>query len=181
MLTSAAAAPPDPITIDDPALLRLAAEGYRFTEGQTGLVRYRWLLPPGWVAAAELLPGGRGPIEPLLGVGDRGGEATAALGVLRGHHDSPRMLLERRAAPDALIRVFRSRDGEVAERIERRQGGLAVTTAHAFSAGGEPYRFLIAALARQDGDAVRTLLRTVATGLSLRDGLVGLRAGRLHG
>jgi hypothetical protein len=174
------AAATTPITIDEPALVRLARGGYRWTEGQAGLVRYRWLMPPGWVAAAELPPG-NGPIQPLLGVGDRNGTFTAVLAVLRGHQDSRRQLLERSAAPGASIVVFRSRTGLVAERIERRDGRLTVTTAHTFTAAGEPYRFLILGVAHREPEDALAVLRTVGTALSLSDDLATLRRSRLHG
>ena len=170
----------NPLTIDEPALHRLAGDGYRWSEGQAGLVRYRWLLPPEWVAAAEL-PASKRAIEALLGVGDRSGQYTAVLGVLRGHADPPGQLLERSAAPGASIRVFQSRAGLVAERIERRDGRLTVTTAHAFAAGGEPYRFLILGVAHREADDALTVLRTIGSALSLSDDLSNLRRGRLHG
>ena len=169
-----------PITIDEPGLFRLAEAGYRWTEGQAGLVRYRWLLPPGWVCAADLPPRERNPIEALMGVGDWGGQFTAVLGLLRGFEAHPRELLTRNAAPGATTTLFSSRSGPVAERIERRNGRLTVTTAHAFSAAGEPYRFLISAVAREDSADARSVLRTVGTALSLADGLDSLRLGRLH-
>ena len=168
-----------PITIDEPALFRLAEAGFRWTEGQTGLVRFRWLLPPDWVAAATLPPKGRGPIEPLRGVGDKERRFTAVLGVLRGFTDAPHQLLERSAAPGARMTLFTSRSGPVAERIEDRDGRTTVTTAHAFSASGEPYRFLISAVG-PSGDSEQ-MLRTLGSALSLADDLDRLRMGRLNG
>lgn len=88
------AAPP---LLDDPALQQLAATGFRFSEGEAHLVRYRWLLPPDWIAAATLPAKGKSGIEPLCGVGDRAQRFQAVLGLLRGCGDPPHRL--RSAAP----------------------------------------------------------------------------------
>ena len=175
------AAAPAPVAIDEPALLSLAEAGYRWTEGRAGLVRFRWLLPPDWLGAATLPPAGRGGIERLRGVGDRDGRFTAVLGVLRDCSLAPHQLLERGAGPGATIAVFSSRAGAVAERVERRDGRLTVTTAHAFSAGGEPYRFLISAVGPADDPQSRTVLRTLGAALSLADDLDRFRTIRVSG
>lgn len=170
-----------PILIDEPALTRLAAAGYRFSEGQTGLVRYRWLLPPAWVAAATVPARGRNGIEPLCGVGDPTRRFTAVLGVLRGCAEPPHLLVERGAPPSAQISVFSSRVGAVAERVDRRDGRITVTTVHAVVAGGEPYRFLVAALGPGDERDALTTLRTLGAALSLADDLDRSRPLRLGG
>jgi hypothetical protein len=178
---TALAAAPAPIAIDEPGLFRLAEAGYRWTEGHVGPVRFRWLLPPGWVGAGSLPPTGRGGIERLRGVGDRAGRFTAVLGVLRGCSEAPHQLLARSAAPGATISVFSSlaSGGPVAERIERRDGRTAVTTVHGFTAGGEAYRFFISAVGPSDSAADQPgfadaglLLRTLGTALALSDDLL---------
>jgi hypothetical protein len=177
-----------PIAIDEPALFRLAEIGYRWTSGQTGAVSFRWLLPPGWVGAARLPPSGRGGVERLSGVGDREGRFTAVLGVLHGCGLSPHQLLAHNAAAGAAVTMFSSRTNgfPVAERIERRDGRLTVTTVHAFVAGGQDHRFLISAVgpatAATAGDPdPRTVLRTLGSALALTDETQPLRAITLHG
>jgi hypothetical protein len=176
-----------PIAIDEPALFRLAETGYRWTSGQTGAVGFRWLLPPGWVGAARLPPPARGGVERLCGVGDRDGGFTAVLGVLRGCALSPHQLLSHNAGPGATVTTFFSRTNgfPVAERIERRDGRLTVTTVHGFVAGGEDHRFLISAVG--PGTAVagdpdpRTVLRTLGSALALTEESQPLRAITLQG
>jgi hypothetical protein len=180
-------AAPAPIAIDEPALFRLADAGYRWTEGQIGPVRFRWLLPPRWVGAAQLPATGRGGVERLRGVGDREGRFTAVLGVLRDCAEAPHQLLARNAAAGATITVFSSRASgfPVAERIERRDGRTAVTTVHAFAAGGQSFRFLISAVgpAEAAGDEAdpSAVLRTLGTALALTDELSHLRPIALQG
>jgi hypothetical protein len=176
MSTAAALAP---IVIDEPALTELAQAGYRWKDGQAELARYRWLLPPDWVLAAQLPARPRNGIDPLCGAGDRSGRSTAVLGFLRGVNDPPHVLITRGAAPGARVSSFGARSGPVAERVEQRDGKLIVTTIHAFSAGGEPYRFFIAALSADLG-ATQTL-RTIGAALSLADDLDRFRTGRLQG
>ena len=175
-----AAALSSPLLLDDPALQRLAGAGFRFSEGEVHLVRYRWLLPPDWVAAATLPAKGRSGIEPLCGVGDRAQRFQAVLGVLRGCADPPHRLLVGGADRDARITCFSSRAGAVAERLERKGERTVVTTVHAFAAAGEPYRFFVAASGPRD-DVSEKLLRTLGAALSLADALEGVRAGRLAG
>jgi hypothetical protein len=168
-LSQAATLPP--ILIDEPALLRLGAAGYRLTEGAAGSVRFRWLLPPDWVQAAELPPPGRNGIRPLMGVGDRGGRYTAVLGVLPSCNESPYRLLQRGASPGSELGLFTSRSGPVAERIERRGPQLVVTAAHSVPASVGSPCFLVAALGPHDDQQARTMLRTIAVALSLGQAL----------
>jgi hypothetical protein len=169
-----------PVVIDEPSVQQLASAGFRWKQGQAQLARYRWLLPPDWVLAAQLPAATPGGIQPLCGAGDRGGRLTAVLGFLRGIADSPEALLRRGAAADARFASFRSGVGAVAERIEQREGKLVVSAVHAYTAGRETYRFFLAAVGPSDPQA-KTVLRTVVTALSLADDLDRLRAGRLHG
>ena len=171
-----------PVVIDEPRLQHLASAGFRWKEGQAELVRYRWLLPPDWVLAAQLPVATPGGIQPLCGAGDRAGRLTAVLGFLRGVNEAPEALLRRGAAPGALFSSFRSRVGPVAERIQRDSAGkLVVSAVHAFSAAGASYRFLLAGVGPAGDTEAERVLRTVATALSLADDLDRFRAGRLHG
>jgi hypothetical protein len=176
-----------PVVIDEPKLQQLASAGFRWTEGHAELVRYRWLLPPDWVLAAQLPAAAPQGIQPLCGAGDRAGRLTAVLGFLRGVSESPETLLRRGAAAGALFASFRSRAGMVAERIERRggQGGidgkLVVSAVHAFTAGGAAYRFFLAAVGPAADPHAEQVLRTVASALSLANDLDHFRAGKLHG
>jgi hypothetical protein len=170
-----------PIVIDEPRLRQLAAAGFRWKEGSADLVRYRWLLPPDWVLAAELPAAAPKGIQPLCGAGDRAGRLTAVLGFLSGISEAPAALLARGAGPGAAIGSFASRVGPVAERIERQNGKLVVSAVHAFTAAAVPYRFFVAALGPEGDGGVAAVLRTVASALSLADDLDRFRAGRLHG
>jgi hypothetical protein len=170
-----------PVVIDEPKLQQLASAGFRWKEGQADLVRYRWLLPPDWVLAAQLPASTPGGIQPLCGAGDRGGRLTAVLGFLQGVNEAPDVLLRRGAAPGALFSSFRSRVGPVAERIQRDGGKLVVSAVHAFTAAGASYRFFLAGVGPASDAEAERLLRTVATALSLADDLDRFRAGRLHG
>jgi hypothetical protein len=176
-----AAAALAPVVIDEPRLQQLASAGFRWKEGQAELVRYRWLLPPDWVLAAQLPAAMPGGIQPLCGAGDRGGRLTAVLGFLRGIADSPDVLLRRGAAAGARFASFRSRVGPVAERVEQREGKLVVSAVHAFTAGRDAYRFFLAGVGPAGDNDAERVLRTVATALSLADDLDRFRAGRLHG
>jgi hypothetical protein len=171
---------PTPILIDEPTLTDLAAAGHRWKEGQAGLVRYRWLLPPTWVLAAELPATPAGGITPLCGGGERGGGVTAVLGYLRGNDVPPDRLVARGAGPGVALSSFRSRAGAVAERIETREGKIVVTMVHAFVAGGDAYRFFIAAIGPADRPEVLPALRTMGVALSLADDLDAFRRGPLH-
>jgi len=182
-----------PVVIDEPKLQQLASAGFRWKEGHAELVRYRWLLPPDWVLAAQLPAAAPQGIQPLCGAGDRAGRLTAVLGFLRGVSESPETLLRRGAAAGALFASFRSRAGMVAERIERHagQGGqgcqgsedgkLVVSAVHAFTAGGTAYRFFLAAVGPAADPHAEQVLRTVASALSLANDLDHFRAGKLHG
>lgn len=170
-----------PVVIDDARLQRLAAHGYRWLEGRVEHVRYRWLLPPDWVLASELPARTRGGIVPLAGGGDRQGRATGALGFLAGANTSPLELVQRGASGKARIGSFSARLGPVAERVESHGGKMTVTTVHAFRAGGESFRFFVAAIGLAAGSAMEDALRTVGLGLSLFDEWSERRRERLHG
>jgi hypothetical protein len=176
----------DPLVVDEPALRGLADAGYRWQQGQAAGALYRWLLPPDWVLAADIPRRQANGVEPLSGGGDRAGRFTAVLTVLRGSVESPSVLVSRGAAPGARVGTFRSRAGLVAERLEHKDGKTLVMTAHAFTAGTQPLRFVIAALgAGEDAETARRL-RLLGTALALHDELAsavdGARlGGRLHG
>jgi hypothetical protein len=175
-----------PILIDEPALRALAEAGYRWLQGRARGTMYRWLLPPDWVLAAEVPGHPPNGVEPLSGGGDRGGKLTAVLTVLKDCADPPGVLVSRGAGPGAQFGAFHSRAGAVAERLETKQGKTLVMTAHAFTAGGQPQRFVIAALGAGTDAETQRCLRMLGTALVLHDELAsaldGARlGGRLHG
>jgi hypothetical protein len=155
-----------PIALDDSALAALGRAGHRWTVGHVAGVRYRWLLPPDWVMAGTLPGRQSNGLQPVCGAGDRAGRLTAVLVVANGQSDAPATMVGRGATEEAEVITFQSRHGQVAERLEETDGRTTVTTAHAFSSGGQPLRFLIAAQGPSDSDAV-TSLRTVGVALSL--------------
>jgi hypothetical protein len=157
-----------PVLIDDTALAALGRAGHRWQEGHAAGVRYRWLLPPDGVLAGALPDGQPNGLQPVCGAGDRAGRWTAALVVVRGNSETPATLVARGASQGAEVITFQSRNGPVAERLEQDGARTTVTTAHAFTRGGELLRFLIAATGPSDPEAV-TLLRTLGVALSLTD------------
>jgi hypothetical protein len=175
-----------PIVIDDEALLALARAGHRWLEGHAGRARYRWLLPPDFVLGTQLpdppVPG----LQPVCGGGDRAGRLTAVMGLVLGRDVPPEALAGRGAGPGARVNRFNSRNGAVAERVESAGGRVSVVTVHAFTAGGQAHRFLIAAQGLDEGPESHRALRTVGLALALADEMEGeldrLRTGgRLHG
>src|SRR5688500_15938235 len=98
MSSADAPAPLVPLLLDDATLLALGEAGYRWKEGQGGRARYRWLLPPDWVLAADLPGPQANGLEPLCGAGDRSGRLTAILALARST-DDPETMAARGAAP----------------------------------------------------------------------------------
>jgi hypothetical protein len=172
--------------IDEPALGALADAGYRWKAGQAAGASYRWLLPPEWVMAAEIPARQPNGVEPLCGGGDPAGRFSAVLTMLRGCTDAPDVLVARGAGPGAQVGTFRSRAGVVAERLEQKDGKTLVMAAHAFSAAGQPLRFVIAAVGAGEDAETQRRLRVLGTALSLQDELASAvdsarLVGRLHG